>query len=92
MKATIASLPQLFEDFMPGFMFVSSSLIVLKPTREDSWPRCYKTFFILNSAEHEIILLINVKLPAIVGNLTFISMINTTSERQSKTLLYLFLF
>ena len=35
----------------------------------------------LNSAEHEFILLINVKMPTIVGILTFISMINTTSER-----------
>ena len=34
-----------------------------------------------DSAEHEIILLINVKMPTIVGILTFISMINTTSER-----------
>ena len=43
--------------------------------------RGYKTFFILNSAEHEFILLINVKMPTIVGILTFIGMINTTSER-----------
>ena len=41
-------------------------------------PRGYKTFFILNSAEHEFNLLINVK---IVGILTFVCMINTTSER-----------
>ena len=44
-------------------------------------PRDYKTFFMLSSAEHEFILLINVKMPTIVGILTFISMINTTSER-----------
>ena len=37
--------------------------------------------FILNSAEHEIYPFINVKMPTIVGILTFISMINTTSER-----------
>ena len=43
-------------------------------------PRGYKTFSMLNSAEHEIILPINVKMPTIVGMLTFISMINTTSE------------
>ena len=38
--------------------------------------RGYKTFFMLNSTEHEIypfILLINVKMPTIVGILTFIS-------------------
>ena len=44
-------------------------------------PRGYKTFSVLRSAEHEIILLINVKMPTIVGILTLISMINTTSER-----------
>ena len=45
LEATIASLSQLFEDYMPGYMFVTSSLIVLKPTREDSWPRGgYATF------------------------------------------------
>ena len=38
-------------------------------------------FFMLNSAEHEVILLINVKMLTIVGNLTFISMVNATSER-----------
>ena len=35
----------------------------------------------LNSTEHKIIQLINVKMPTMVGILTFISMINTTSER-----------
>ena len=34
----------------------------------------------LNSAELEFILLISVKMPTIVGILTFISMINTISE------------
>ena len=43
-------------------------------------PRGYKTVFILNSAEHDIILLINIKMPTIVDILTFICMINTTSE------------
>ena len=31
------------------------------------WPRSYITFFMLNSAEHEIFLLINMKIPTIVG-------------------------
>ena len=36
----------------------------------------------LNSAEHtKFILLINVKMPTIVGILTFISLINTTFDR-----------
>ena len=34
----------------------------------------------LDSAEYEIILLINVEMPTIVGILTFISRINTKSE------------
>ena len=41
----------------------------------------YKTFFILNSAEHEIILLIDVKMPTIAGILTIISMIETLSKK-----------
>ena len=44
-------------------------------------PRGYKTFSMLNSAEHEIYPIQNVKMPTIVGILTFISMLNTTSER-----------
>ena len=39
-----------------------------------SRPRGYKTFFMLNSIEHEIFFqLINVKMPTIVGILTFMS-------------------
>ena len=33
-----------------------------------------------NSTEHELIMLINVKMPTNVGILTFTNMINTTSE------------
>ena len=44
-------------------------------------PQVKKLFFIINSAEHEIFLLINVKMPTIVGISTYISMINSTSER-----------
>ena len=40
-------------------------------------PRGYKTFFMLNSAEHEIFLLINVKMPTTVGILTFMSKKNS---------------
>ena len=35
------------------------------------WPRGYKTFFVLNSVEHEIFLLIIVKMPTVVAMLTF---------------------
>ena len=38
--------------------------------------RGYKTFFIINSAEHAI----NLKMPTTVGILTFMSIINTTPE------------
>ena len=40
----------------------------------------YKTFSMLNSAEHKIYHA-HVRMPTIVGILTFISMINTTSAR-----------
>ena len=43
--------------------------------------RSYKTIYMPNSAEHEINLLINVKMPMIVDILTFIRMINAKSER-----------
>ena len=46
-----------------------------------AWPRGYKTFSMLNSAENEIYPADNVKMPTIVGIFKFISMINTTSER-----------
>ena len=47
---------------------------------QKAWPGGYKTFSMLNSAEHEIYPAQNVKMPTIVGILTFISMINTTSK------------
>ena len=40
---------------------------------EDIRPGGYKTFFMLNSTEHEFFLLINVKMPTIAGILTFMS-------------------
>ena len=45
---------------------------------QEAWPRAYKTFFMLNSVEHEFFLLINVKMPTIVGILTFMSWKNST--------------
>ena len=51
-----------------------------------SRPREYIFFFMLNSTEHEIIMLINVKMPAtIVGILISISTINVTSESLKAT-------
>ena len=63
---------------------IKNFLSVLNSLDPDlAWPWGYKPFFIqvLNSAEHEIFLLINVKMPTIVGILIFISRINTPSER-----------
>ena len=56
------------------FLFAQKALL----TRS----RGYKALFMLNSAEHEVYPAHNCcKIPTIVGILTFISMINTTSER-----------
>ena len=57
---------------------------------ENALPRGYKTFFMLNSLSMKFILLISVKLPTIVGSLTFISMINTTSERLKARNVFIF--
>ena len=51
-------------------------------------PKVIKLFLCSTQLNTKFILLINVKIPTIVGILTFISMINTTSER----LLYLSVF
>ena len=40
-------------------------------------PRGYTTFFMLYSVEHEFFLLINVKMPTVVGILTFMSRKNS---------------
>ena len=47
----------------------------------DPRPRGYKTFSCSTQLSTKFILLINVEMPTFVGILTFISMINTTSER-----------
>ena len=43
------------------------------PLQKHTWPRGYKIFFMLNSTEYDFFRLINVKMPTIVGILTFIS-------------------
>ena len=45
------------------------------------WPRGYKTFLCSTQLSTKFILLIYVKMSTIVGILTFISMMNATSER-----------
>ena len=44
-------------------------------------PEAIKLFSCSTQLSRKFILLINVKMPTTVGNLTLISMINTTSER-----------
>ena len=46
-----------------------------------NWSWGYKTFTYSTKLSTKFFLLINVKMPTIIGILTFISMINTTSER-----------
>ena len=57
--------------------------------------RGYKTFFMLNSTEHEIFLLINVTVPTIVGILTFMSGKNSIlglSEPETAEFVYIFIY
>ena len=46
-----------------------------------TWPEVIKLFSCSTQLSTKLIMLINVKMPTIVGILTFISMINTTPER-----------
>ena len=48
---------------------------------KESWPEVIKLFSCSTQLCMKFFLLINVKMPTIVGILTFTSMINTTSER-----------
>ena len=47
---------------------------------QSAWPRGYKLFSCSTQLSMEFILLINVKMPTIVGILKFVSMINATSK------------
>ena len=51
-------------------------------------PRGDKTVSMLNSAEHEIYPAHNVKMPIIVGILTFISLMNTSEKLNPKSSLF----
>ena len=64
--------------------------IISQRTYLNSWPRGYKTFLWSTQLSMEFIMLINVKMPAIVGILTLISMINTTSESLKVRKIYIF--
>ena len=53
-------------------------------------PEVIKLFSYSTQLSTKFILLINVKMPTIVGILTFISMINTTSERLKARSFFIF--
>ena len=61
--------------------FLSSFAIILMRKRDRAGLEVKKLFSCSTRLRTKFILLINVKMPTIVGILTFISMINTTSER-----------
>ena len=56
---------------------------------ETVWPRGYKTFLCSTQLSIKFIMLINVKMPTIVGILTLISMINTTFVRLKARKVYI---
>ena len=65
----------MFNQYKPGVLFAEHRQTV--QTR----PEVIKLFSCSTQLSTKFILLINVKMPTFVGILTFISMINTTSER-----------
>ena len=71
----------IFENLIGSNGLLKNKVGYLCMHRGHSWPRYYKTFLCSSQLSSKFILLINVKMPTIVGILTFISMINTTSER-----------
>ena len=56
---------------------------------QDTSPEVIKLFKYSTQLSTKFILLLNVKMPTIVDILTFISMINTTSERQRNFFIFL---
>ena len=58
---------------------------------KNTGPEIIKLFSCSTQLSTKFILLINVKMPTIVGILTFISMINTTSERLKARYMYFFI-
>ena len=63
-----------------GFTLKPEHVLANKGTCTD-WPRGYTFFSYSTQLNTKFILLINVKMPTIVGILTFISTTNTTPER-----------
>ena len=76
----------MFQNFLVFFLYVSClGLDTRKPGLE-----VLKLFICLTELSLKFIKLINVKMPTIVGILTFISMMNTTSERLTARKVYTF--
>ena len=65
----------------PSLSFRTDSFYTTHLTEGKTGPEVIKLFPCSTQLSTKFILLINVKMPTIVGILTFISMINTTSER-----------
>ena len=63
------------------YLLVSSADNICKQFRPRSGPEVINHFQCSTQLSTKFVLLINVKMPTIVGILTFISMINTASER-----------
>ena len=73
------SIPDLliWESF-PGNSGIIFFIIIIIPQHTHKfWPQSNKSNFMFNSAEHEIFVLINIKMPTAVGILTFMSMKNS---------------
>ena len=73
----------LFKNHIVGFsmrrfksLWEILTTFILRIARLMPWPRGFKTFFMLNSAETKIYPAHNVKMPTFVGILTFMSRIN----------------
>ena len=65
--------------------------ILLHVNKATDQAQCYKTFLCSTQVSRKFILLINVKMPTIVGILTFISMINTSERLKAKNF-FIFLY
>ena len=65
----------------PDFFLKSETLSECQMVSIQTWPEVIKLFSCSTQLSTKFILLINVKMPTIVGILTFMSMINATSER-----------
>ena len=69
-----------------------NELAMIGTYANNSGPEVIKHFSYTTQLSTKFILLTNVKMPAIVGILTFISMINTTSERLTARNVFIYLY